>query len=303
MTWINYHHLYYYWVICKEMNITKASKKLRLSQSTVSAQLKQLEDNFGHKLLIREKNSLKISETGKIVLDYANSIFSLGEELKNFIQSNSLNEEKTVIKIGAISTLSKNLQLELVRPLLLEKNLKFVFISGNSNELIKQLQNHSIDIIISNIHLRNYEEKDIYHHNLINLPVHLVCSKKYKIKERDLITILKNNPLYLPTQDSKIREEIDIFFEKNKIRPNIIAEIEDMGLLRLFILSGNGVGIIPEIVVINEIKSNEIIKINRIENIQEQFYLVTRSKKYPKINLEKIIQLFKSEFLLKNDFY
>ncbi|HUV12700.1 MAG TPA: LysR family transcriptional regulator [Acidobacteriota bacterium] len=49
MEWLNYHHLFYFWTVAKEGTITKACKKLRLAQPTVSAQLRTLEERLDEK--------------------------------------------------------------------------------------------------------------------------------------------------------------------------------------------------------------------------------------------------------------
>lgn len=61
--------------------VSAAAKKLRLSQSTLSSQLKELESRLGHTLLIRGKRGVTLTEAGKFTLDYANTIFSTGTEL------------------------------------------------------------------------------------------------------------------------------------------------------------------------------------------------------------------------------
>ena len=53
MEWLNYHHLYYFWVVAKQGSIARAVDKLRLAQPTISGQLKQLEETLGEKLFTR----------------------------------------------------------------------------------------------------------------------------------------------------------------------------------------------------------------------------------------------------------
>ena len=47
MDWLNYHHLFYFWVVAKEGSIAQASKELRLAHPTISAQIHRLEDVLG----------------------------------------------------------------------------------------------------------------------------------------------------------------------------------------------------------------------------------------------------------------
>ncbi len=70
MKWLNYHHLYYFYIIAMEGSISKASKKLHLGQPALSAQLKTLEESFGQKLFVRRNRSLFITDSGKIMRSY-----------------------------------------------------------------------------------------------------------------------------------------------------------------------------------------------------------------------------------------
>ena len=77
----NYHHLYYFYVIAKAGSIAKACETLLLSQPAISTQLKQLEKSLGSPLFERRKQRLFLTEQGRFVLDYAESIFEMGQEL------------------------------------------------------------------------------------------------------------------------------------------------------------------------------------------------------------------------------
>ncbi len=79
--WINYHHLYYFKTIAEEESVSKAAHKLRLGQPTLSAQLKQFEEQLGVQLFERKHKKLLLTEQGRIALDYAQNIFRLGGEM------------------------------------------------------------------------------------------------------------------------------------------------------------------------------------------------------------------------------
>jgi LysR family transcriptional activator of nhaA len=81
MEWLNYHHLFYFWVVMREGSVTAASEKLRLAQSTISAQLSKLEQNLDVKLTQKVGRNLEPTGAGRVVLKYADEIFSLGREM------------------------------------------------------------------------------------------------------------------------------------------------------------------------------------------------------------------------------
>jgi LysR family transcriptional activator of nhaA len=78
---LNYHHLLYFWTVAKEGSLRQASEVLHVSQPSISAQLKQLEQSLGTSLFTRANRRLILTDTGQTILGYAEEIFSLGLEL------------------------------------------------------------------------------------------------------------------------------------------------------------------------------------------------------------------------------
>ena len=87
----NYKHLHYFWMVAHEGSIAKASEKLHITPQTISGQLSLLEDNIGNRLFTREGRGLRLTETGRLVLSYADEIFDLGRELGDVLRGNQLN--------------------------------------------------------------------------------------------------------------------------------------------------------------------------------------------------------------------
>ena len=81
MNWLNYNHLFYFWMVAREGSVVDAAKALMLSQPTVSIQVKELETSLGHRLFDRTGRGLKLTDSGKIAFNYANEMFSLSRDL------------------------------------------------------------------------------------------------------------------------------------------------------------------------------------------------------------------------------
>src|SRR3954447_26621164 len=86
MKWLNYNHLYYFWMVAREGGVVRASEELMVSQPTISAQLKELEAALDHKLFDRVGRGLVLTDAGRIAFNYANEMFSLGQELINALE-------------------------------------------------------------------------------------------------------------------------------------------------------------------------------------------------------------------------
>ena len=114
MQWLNYHHLYYFYTIASAGGVTEATKKLRLAQSTLSAQLKQFEETIGYKLFHRKNRRLILTDVGSKVFDYAHEIFSLGEELRESI-GNFEESLRVSIRVGIMDSIPKSISRNLVK--------------------------------------------------------------------------------------------------------------------------------------------------------------------------------------------
>src|SRR6186713_104054 len=86
MKWLNYNHLYYFWVVAREGGVVRASEELLVSQPTISNQLKDLEASLGHRLFDRVGRGLRLTDAGRVAFNYANEIFSLGQEMLNALE-------------------------------------------------------------------------------------------------------------------------------------------------------------------------------------------------------------------------
>src|SRR6056297_2013679 len=113
---LNYHHLRYFQAVAVEGNLTRAAASMNVSQSSVSTQIRLLEQRLGQPWFERRGRALLLTEAGRIALDYANSIFASGDELVATLQASG--RQRKALRVGSLATLSRNFQLRFLRPLL-----------------------------------------------------------------------------------------------------------------------------------------------------------------------------------------
>ena len=152
--WLNYHHLRHFWMIAKHHGMTRAAEKLNISQSTLSEQLAELEAWLGEALFERRGRQLQLTDAGRVALEYAETIFTTGHEL--LTRFRQLGEtRRRVLRIGAVGPLSKNLQFDFIQPILADRETRLVVAAGALEELILQLQDHKVDLVLSNLPMRS----------------------------------------------------------------------------------------------------------------------------------------------------
>jgi len=288
MSFLNYHHLRYFRAIATEGNLTHAADLLRLSPSALSIQLGQLEESLGQKLFERRNKRLSLTEAGRIALDYAETIFRTGEEMIDALQHRA-SARRSILRVGAVATLSRNFQLEFLRPLLVRPDVEVVVRTGSLRELLGQLEAHTIDLVLSNLPVRRDAETGWHSHLLDEQEVSIVGRPRAKGKRFRFPRSLRETPIVLPSLDSNIRAAFDRLMDEAGIRPVIAAEVDDMAMLRLLAREGEGVTLVPPVVVRDELKSRVLVELHHIEQIRESFYAITPSRKFPNPMVKELV--------------
>lgn len=279
MSTLNYNHLRYFWAVAHDGNLTRTAERLNLTQSALSVQIRKLEDRLGHALFERRGRQLHLTEAGRIALDHADAIFATGEEMIGTLRNTGTSRH--ALRVGALATLSRNFQLTFLRPLLGRTDIELILRSGSAAELLRSLQALSLDVVLINYAPARDALTPLLAHRIAEQPVSLVGTKKRLRKKSSLDDQLRTQPLILPTMDSSIRAGFDALADRLGIRPQIVAEVEDMAMMRLLTREDIGLAILPPIVVKDEIESGLLVEAHRLPNIAETFYAVTIGRRFP----------------------
>jgi LysR family transcriptional activator of nhaA len=280
MAFLNYHHLRYFRMIAHELSLTRAAEKLHLSTPALSIQLKQLEESLGQRLFVRERGGLTLTEAGRLALDYADTIGRAGEELMDVMQHRPRGGRQ-VLRLAAVATLSRNFLLEFLRPALHRPTVEVVVRSGGLRELMLMLHAHQVDLVLSNQAVRRDAETPWHSHLLADQPVSLVGTVAWKRKKLKFPEGLSDTPVILPSVESNTRAGFDRLLAAAGVRPRVIAEVDDMAMLRLLAREGEGLALVPPVVVRDEIERGELVVTQRVPELRETFYAITPSRRFP----------------------
>jgi len=267
---LNYNHLRYFWAVAKEGHLTRAAHKLNVSQSALSTQIAKLEAQLGQKLFERKGRTLVLSPAGRIALSHCEVIFESGEALARRLSSDS-GDMVHPLRIGALSTLSRNFQLELLEPLIGADRVPFTVRSGSIRELLPALEAHLLDIVLVNqVPLRDATTS--WTARIIDeRPVGVIGTPHRIAGRSDHAELLVGEPLILPTRDSGFRNGIDLMIEGLGEPVSIVAEVDDMAMMRLLARADAGIAILPPIVVKDELASGELVEACALAEVSEQF--------------------------------
>jgi len=279
MRQLNLHHLRLFRAVARDGTLTGAARALNLSQSALSTQLRTLEATLGHDLFDRRGRGLVLTEAGRIALDHAEAIFRSAEDLTaTLAQSGSTRQ---VLRVGALSTLSRNFLIGFVAPLIGRADVELVLRSGAQSELIRGLEALSLDIVLTNLAPTRDGASPYLVQALSEQPISVVGFADDATGRQSLGEILTAEPLILPTPESALRAAFDALVDRLGILPRIAAEADDMATLRLLARAGAGLAVLPPIVVQDELRSGLLVERAQLDGITERFLAVTLRRRFP----------------------
>ena len=274
MNWLNYHHLYYFWTVAKESSFTKASLKLRVAQSAISHQVAQLEDFLGTKLILRSTSKkLSLTEEGQIVFSQAEEIFRQGKDLVDGLRAGGLH---STIRVGAIGSLSKNLQIKLLRPVIESRDYELSIDIGDANTLLSRLCRFNLDAILCDVPFPHSEDEPLIQKEVAR--EHFCFVSRQKKTKATLNELLLKKGIYLPSKSNPATSEIETYFRNHKIKPLVNGYIDDIALLRLLALETDSIVAIPKVGAERELKSKTLYLMHEFKSLYQKYYLVMRQR-------------------------
>lgn len=285
----NYHHLHYFWAVAREGHLTRAAEQLHVSQSALSSQIRQLEEQLGHPLFLRQGRQLSLTETGRVVLDYAEGIFSLGNELLAAV-SGAQGRGVQRLSVGAVATLSRNFQENFLRPVIGQPDVRLVLESGSLQELLDRLAIHRLDLVLSNRPVNADEELPWRCRRVARQHVCLVGPPRGTGSPFRFPQDLGSVRLLLPGRSSDIRTQFDLLCEDLAVSPVIYAEVDDMAMLRLLARDSGAVAVVPEVVVQDELRTGLLQKYCLVPRVHENFFAITTRRRLQPAPLKRLMR-------------
>lgn len=279
MAHLNLHHLRLFRAVAHDGTLTGAARLLNLSPSALSTQLKAFEAALGHELFERRGRGLHLTEAGRIALDHADSIFQTASDLTATLSGTG--QVRQALRVGAQATLSRNYQLQFLRPALGRSDVEVILRSGSQRELLLGLESQALDVVLTNLAPARDSVSRYIVQPLAKQEVHLVGQPHFIPEKAIPVHLIADAPLILPTPETAIRGAFDAMVTQLTVSPTIAAEVDDMAMMRLLTREGVGLAVIPPIVARDELASGELSDAGALPNIIEVFYAITLPRRFP----------------------
>jgi LysR family transcriptional activator of nhaA len=280
MRHLNYSHLLYFWTVAQEGSVRRASEVLHLTPQTISGQIKLLEESIGAPLLQRVGRGVALTDTGRLVHQYAEEIFALGAELSQRMQSVQPGAP-VALNIGIVSTLPKLVSHLTLQPVLQSGDAtRLVCKEGQLENLLGELAVHRLDLVLSDRPIPPGLNVRAYNHELGTSAIGFFVNKRQARKFKSSFPqSLNHEAMLLPVNTSALRRRLDDWFESEAITPNIVAEFDDSALLKAF--GGIGSGVFPApMAIADEVEHMYHARcIGVVPNVTESYFAISPERK------------------------
>jgi LysR family transcriptional activator of nhaA len=286
MDWLNYRHLYYFWLVAREGSIARAAEQLHLAHPTISKQLHQLESSFEDKLFDRVGRNLVLTEFGQTVFRYAEEIFSVGRELQDAVQGRP-SDRPLRFAVGMPDVLPKLIAHRLLKPAFeLSEDVHVICHEGRHDEMIAELAVHRLDIVLSDAPVSPTVHVRAFNHLLGECGLTFFAKADLAAKyRRKFPSSLDGAPLLLPTEQTALRRDLEQWFYNENLRPKIVGEFEDTALMKVFGQEGLGLFPAPSVIEKEVCRQYSVRVVGRTDAVRERYYAISveRRLKHPAV--------------------
>jgi LysR family transcriptional activator of nhaA len=278
--WLNYHHLLYFWTVVQEGGVSKAAGKLRLSQPTISAQVKLLEDPLGERLFHRQGRTLALTDTGRMVFRHADEIFGIGRELIETLRGRPSSRPQQ-LAVGVANAVPKLIVCRLLRPIArLPVAVHLACREDSAEQLVAQLALHELDVVIADTPAPPHVRVRVFNHLLGESETAFFAPAAVAAKlRRRFPKSLGNAPMVLPTPGTALRRDLDVWFESSGLRPRIVAEFDDSALMKAFAHDEGAVFPAPAVIAADVSRMYGVRTIGVTASVRERYYAISAERR------------------------
>lgn len=280
MEWLNYHHLRYFWAAAKAGSLKQAAAELNVSQPSISVQIKELEDALGEPLFRRSGRSNVLTEAGQIAFRYAEEIFALGTELTHAVKQRP-GSQSMRLYAGVADSIPKLVANEILNPVLaMPQKVHVICREGKIQDLLSQLAAHRLDIVLSDEPAPTSIGIRTFSHLLGETGVSLCAEARLAKKLKPgFPASLDGAPALLPADNTALRRSLESWFRGKGIRPRVLAEFEDIALMKVVAADGKGFIPVPSVVREEARTRYRFHEIGIADGCEERYYAISAERR------------------------
>lgn len=311
----------YVYAVYKEKSFTKGAEKLFISQPSLSAAIKNIENKVGAKLFERNGSGVKLTDVGVHYIAAAEKMMSAQNDFIRKIHD-IYNLETGEITVGGTNYLSSYILPEIVNAYaLIYPKIKVTLVEANSITLNEMIKNEQLDIVIDSFD----ENEDIHQRYPLFSERILMCVPKdneinksltqYKIDADDIyngnadfdkiksvpVKMFKNEKFVLLKQGNDMYNRAMTIFEKNKIMPYISFSVDQLNISYALAESGMGICFLTDTLFKYGRFRNNVILYKADESVSSRnLYIAHKKNRYCTRVMSEFIKVAKEVISKRN---
>ncbi|MGR6833188.1 transcriptional activator NhaR [Aliivibrio wodanis] len=271
MSHLNYNHLYYFWMVCKQGSVTKAAEALFLTPQTVTGQIKALEERVDGKLTKRNGRNVEPTELGQLIYKYADRMFGLSYEMLDIV--NYSQQSNVLFDVGVADSLSKRLVSKVLSTTVPEDASIHLRCFESTHELLlEQLSQHKLDMILSDCPVDSSQNSGLFSKKLGECNMSFFCSKE--MTDFSFPEVLEKKKLLIPGSRTSMGRKVIQWCDQQGITPNILGEFDDVALMKAFARENNAVFLAPTVYMKEADSDLSLHRIADVNDLKEEYYVI-----------------------------
>lgn len=280
MEWLNYHHLFYFWRIAREGSLTRAAEELHVTHSTLSAQLRSLEEHLGGALFERRGRILVLTSLGHDIAGYSDDIFRLGNELVEVARGNA-GTRRVELRVGVVGAIPKAVAHAILAPGLSTQGYgPLVVRQEKLGRLLEELAAGRLHLVLADGPPPEGAGVRVFGHLLGESRILMFGERELaKTYRPGFPASLAGAPLLLPTGPSALRRLLERWLAEREIRPRIEGEFDDAALMRVFGVHGHGLWPVREALRAELEGISGVEQVGVLDGVVERYWILSGERR------------------------
>lgn len=280
MEWLNYHHLRYFWTVAKEGSLKAAAERLRVSPPSISAQIGELGEVLGEELFHRSGRKKVLTDAGQVAYRYADGIFALGRELVNAVKQRPT-AQALRLNVGVVDSFPKLVTNEILKPVFtLPRAVHLLCREGKLEDLLGRLAAHRLDLVLADEPASSGTKFRAFNQLLgESCASFCACGKLAAALPRGFPKSLHDAPALLPSDNTSLRRAVEAWFLEAGVRPRVVAEFEDLALMKVMAAEGRGFTVLPSVAAEEAVRRYGFLVVGRAEGCRVLFHAITAERR------------------------
>ena len=274
---LNYKHLHYFLQVAKLGGVLRASEHLHLSPQTISGQIQLLEEALGTPLFAKSGRGLALTDVGRMVLGYAEDIFSTGAELEAAVRDHPRKGKQLEFRVGVVDAVPKTIACRLIEPATqLPEPVRIFCREWKLDTLLGELALHRIDLVISDAPIPSTVSVRAFNHRLGSCGVSFFAAPSILAScTGSFPGCLDGAPLITPAEESAVGQRLRAWLHTRALHPRLVVECDVSALAKEFGRRGMGIFVAPTILERDIEKQYGVRALGATPQVVEEFFAIS----------------------------